>query len=73
MNELLLIYAPFVNSYEKIKNTILRLEKTNYRFSEFFLKYEARHFGKNRTLLDLISKPLQRLPNTILQLYGNIA
>jgi hypothetical protein len=56
---------PFVNFYKKSKETINRCNKNKPRFHEFskIAHNEPECSGKN--LIDLLTKPVERLPSTL--------
>lgn len=67
---LLKTYPPFVNFYEKTKDAILERDKTNSRFHAFLKITQAKPECGRQTLIELLIRPVQRLPSTLLLLDG---
>lgn len=67
------VYPPFVNSYDQIKETILRCDANNQRFHAFLQMQLARKETQRQSLVELLIRPVQRLPSTQLLLTGSKA
>lgn len=65
---LLKIYPPFLNFYEKTKEAILACDRTKPRFHAFLKIAQSRPECGRQTLIELLIRPVQRLPSTLLLL-----
>uniref|UniRef100_A0A1A8UDN8 Epithelial cell transforming sequence 2 oncogene n=1 Tax=Nothobranchius furzeri TaxID=105023 RepID=A0A1A8UDN8_NOTFU len=66
--ELLKAYPPFVNFFEMSKETIVRCEKQKPRFHAFLKINQAKPECGRQTLVELLIRPVQRLPSVALLL-----
>ncbi|XP_078115604.1 protein ECT2 isoform X2 [Sander vitreus] len=66
--ELVKAYPPFVNFFEMSKETIVRCEKQKPRFHAFLKINEAKPECGRQTLVELLIRPVQRLPSVALLL-----
>uniref|UniRef100_A0A1A9W9R4 DH domain-containing protein n=1 Tax=Glossina brevipalpis TaxID=37001 RepID=A0A1A9W9R4_9MUSC len=62
-DDLIEAYAPYINSFEQMKETLLRCDQQYPRFHEFLKIREKNSVFGRRTLQDLMIRPVQRLPN----------
>uniref|UniRef100_A0A8C4GLH4 Epithelial cell transforming 2 n=1 Tax=Dicentrarchus labrax TaxID=13489 RepID=A0A8C4GLH4_DICLA len=69
--ELVKAYPPFVNFFEMSKETIVRCEKQKPRFHAFLKINQAKPECGRQTLVELLIRPVQRLPSVALLLNGN--
>jgi hypothetical protein len=65
---LLKTYPPFVNFYEKTKDAILNCDKIKPRFHAFLKIAQSKPECGRQTLVELLIRPVQRLPSTLLLL-----
>jgi hypothetical protein len=65
---LLKTYPPFVNFYEKTKDAILNCSKLKPRFQAFLKHTQSKPECGRQTLVELLIRPVQRLPSTLLLL-----
>ena len=65
---LLKTYPPFVNFYEKTKDAILACDKLKPRFHAFLKIAQGKPECGRQTLVELLIRPVQRLPSTLLLL-----
>ena len=63
-------YPPFVNFFEKSKETLSRLDQARPRFHAFLKISQSRPECGRQTLQELLIRPVQRLPSMILLLSG---
>lgn len=63
-------YPPFVNFYEKTKDAIQSCDKTKPRFHAFLKIAQSKPECGRQTLSELLIRPVQRLPSTLLLLDG---
>uniref|UniRef100_A0A673JPL3 Protein ECT2-like n=1 Tax=Sinocyclocheilus rhinocerous TaxID=307959 RepID=A0A673JPL3_9TELE len=61
-------YPPFVNFFEMSKETIVRCERQNPRFHAFLKINQAKPECGRQTLVELLIRPVQRLPSVALLL-----
>ncbi|XP_053177632.1 protein ECT2 isoform X1 [Scomber japonicus] len=61
-------YPPFVNFFEMSKETIVRCEKLKPRFHAFLKINQAKPECGRQTLVELLIRPVQRLPSVALLL-----
>nr|XP_043900601.1 protein ECT2 isoform X2 [Solea senegalensis] len=66
--ELVKAYPPFVNFFEMSKETIVRCEKQKPRFHAFLKINQAKPECGRQSLVDLLIRPVQRLPSVVLLL-----
>ncbi|XP_042368762.1 protein ECT2 isoform X1 [Plectropomus leopardus] len=66
--ELVKAYPPFVNFFEMSKETIVRCEKLKPRFHAFLKINQAKPECGRQTLVELLIRPVQRLPSVALLL-----
>ncbi|XP_068175497.1 protein ECT2 isoform X2 [Antennarius striatus] len=66
--ELVKAYPPFVNFFEMSKDTIVRCEKQKPRFHAFLKINQAKPECGRQTLVELLIRPVQRLPSVALLL-----
>ncbi|XP_034737350.1 protein ECT2 isoform X3 [Etheostoma cragini] len=66
--ELVKAYPPFVNFFEMSKETIVSCEKQKPRFHAFLKINEAKPECGRQTLVELLIRPVQRLPSVALLL-----
>ncbi|GAB6020167.1 hypothetical protein CHUAL_002893 [Chamberlinius hualienensis] len=69
--ELLKAYPPFVNFFEKTKEMLLKCDATKPRFHAFLKICQGKHEFGRQSLVELLIRPVQRLPSIIL-LLGDI-
>jgi hypothetical protein len=67
-DSLLKTYPPFVNFYEKTKEAIAACDKTKPRFHAFLKIAQSKPECGRQTLTELLIRPVQRLPSTLLLL-----
>ena len=67
---LLKTYPPFVNFYEKTKDAIHNCDKAKPRFHAFLKIAQSKPECGRQTLTELLIRPVQRLPSTLLLLDG---
>ncbi|XP_063746555.1 protein ECT2 isoform X2 [Eleginops maclovinus] len=67
-NELVKAYPPFVNFFEMSKETIVRCEKQKPRFHAFLKINQCKPECGRQTLVELLIRPVQRLPSVALLL-----
>ena len=67
---LLKTYPPFINFYEKTKETILTCDRAKPRFHAFLKIAQSKPECGRQTLVELLIRPVQRLPSTLLLLDG---
>ena len=63
-------YPPFVNFYEKTKDAINNCDKIKPRFHAFLKIAQSKPECGRQTLVELLIRPVQRLPSTLLLLDG---
>ncbi|XP_029606895.1 protein ECT2 isoform X6 [Salmo trutta] len=66
--DLVKAYLPFVNFFEMSKETIVRCEKQKPRFHAFLKINQAKPECGRQTLVELLIRPVQRLPSVALLL-----
>ncbi|XP_053710341.1 protein ECT2 isoform X1 [Synchiropus splendidus] len=66
--ELVKAYPPFVNFFEMSKETIVRCERLKPRFHAFLKINQAKPECGRQTLVELLIRPVQRLPSVALLL-----
>uniref|UniRef100_A0A665WPY3 Epithelial cell transforming 2 n=1 Tax=Echeneis naucrates TaxID=173247 RepID=A0A665WPY3_ECHNA len=66
--ELVKAYPPFVNFFEMSKETVVRCEKQKPRFHAFLKINQAKPECGRQTLVELLIRPVQRLPSVALLL-----
>ncbi|XP_027025772.2 protein ECT2 isoform X2 [Tachysurus fulvidraco] len=66
--ELVKAYPPFVNFFEMSKETIVKCEKQKPRFHAFLKINQAKPECGRQTLVELMIRPVQRLPSVALLL-----
>ncbi|XP_040040799.2 protein ECT2 isoform X1 [Gasterosteus aculeatus] len=66
--ELVKAYPPFVNFFEMSKDTIVRCERQKPRFHAFLKINQSRPECGRQTLVELLIRPVQRLPSVALLL-----
>ncbi|XP_045063733.1 protein ECT2 isoform X4 [Coregonus clupeaformis] len=66
--DLVKAYPPFVNFFEMSKETIVRCEKQKPRFHAFLKINQAKPECGRQTLVELLIRPVQRLPSVALLL-----
>ncbi|XP_066564909.1 protein ECT2 isoform X2 [Amia ocellicauda] len=66
--DLVKAYPPFVNFFEMSKETIVRCEKLKPRFHAFLKINQAKPECGRQTLVELLIRPVQRLPSVALLL-----
>ncbi|XP_029286215.1 protein ECT2 isoform X3 [Cottoperca gobio] len=66
--ELVKAYPPFVNFFEMNKETIVRCEKQKPRFHAFLKINQSKPECGRQTLVELLIRPVQRLPSVALLL-----
>ncbi|KAM3876220.1 protein ECT2 [Diretmus argenteus] len=66
--ELVKAYPPFVNFFEMSKETIVRCEKQKPRFHAFLKINQTKPQCGRQTLVELLIRPVQRLPSVALLL-----
>ncbi|XP_051929319.1 protein ECT2 isoform X1 [Hippocampus zosterae] len=66
--ELVKAYPPFVNFFEMSKDTIVRCEKQKPRFHAFLKINQAKPECGRQALVELLIRPVQRLPSVALLL-----
>ncbi|XP_034563834.1 protein ECT2 isoform X4 [Notolabrus celidotus] len=66
--ELVRAYPPFVNFFEMSKDTIVRCEKQKPRFHAFLKINQSKPECGRQTLVELLIRPVQRLPSVALLL-----
>lgn len=69
-DELIKAYPPYVNFFEKMKETLLQCDASNPRFHAFLKINQAKPECGRQTLQDLMIRPVQRLPSISLLLNG---
>ena len=62
---LLKTYPPFVNFYEKTKDAILNCDKIKPRFHAFLKIAQSKPECGRQTLVELLIRPVQRVPSTL--------
>ncbi|KRY20657.1 Protein ECT2 [Trichinella patagoniensis] len=67
-DELVKAYPPFVNFYERTKETLNKCDKSKPRFHAFLKARQNRPESNRESLQELIIRPVQRLPSVILLL-----
>ncbi|XP_063772341.1 protein ECT2 isoform X2 [Pseudophryne corroboree] len=67
-NDLVKTYPPFVNFFEMSKETIIQSEKLKPRFHAFLKINQAKPECGRQTLVELLIRPVQRLPSVALLL-----
>ena len=67
-DDLMKAYPPFVNFFEKAKQTILECDKAKPRFHAFLKQCQCKPECGRQTLAELMIRPVQRLPSVILLL-----
>ncbi|XP_037075712.1 protein ECT2-like isoform X2 [Pollicipes pollicipes] len=67
-DELMRAYPPFVNFFEKSKETLVRLDASRPRFHAFLKISQSKPECGRQTLQELLIRPVQRLPSMILLL-----
>ncbi|KAF3835672.1 hypothetical protein F7725_028230 [Dissostichus mawsoni] len=67
-NDLVKAYPPFVNFFEMSKETIVRCEKQKPRFHAFLKINQCKPECGRQTLVELLIRPVQRLPSVALLL-----
>jgi hypothetical protein len=70
--ELIKAYPPFVNSFDKAKETLIECDRTKPRFHAFLKARESRPECLRQTLSELLIRPVQRLGSVTLLLRGGI-
>lgn len=70
--ELMRAYPPFVNFFEKSKETLQNLDATRPRFHAFLKISQSKPECGRQTLQDLLIRPVQRLPSMTLLLTGEL-
>ncbi|OWK05901.1 ECT2, partial [Cervus elaphus hippelaphus] len=68
--DLVKIYPPFVNFFEMSKETIIKCEKQKPRFHAFLKINQAKPECGRQSLVELLIRPVQRLPSVVLLLNG---
>ncbi|KAM7013062.1 protein ECT2 [Tautogolabrus adspersus] len=68
VSELVRAYPPFVNFFEMSKETIVRCEKQKPRFHAFLKINQSKPECGRQTLVELLIRPVQRLPSVALLL-----
>ena len=68
---LLKTYPPFVNFYEKTKDAITKCDTNKPRFHAFLKIAQSKPECCRQHLTELLIRPVQRLPSTLLLLDGN--
>ncbi|XP_022614964.1 protein ECT2 isoform X2 [Seriola dumerili] len=66
--ELVKAYPPFVNFFEMSKETVVRCEKQKPRFHAFLKINQSKPECGRQTLVELLIRPVQRLPSVALLL-----
>ncbi|KAJ7992843.1 hypothetical protein DPEC_G00266240 [Dallia pectoralis] len=66
--DLMKAYPPFVNFFEMSKDTIVRCEKQKPRFHAFLKINQSKPECGRQTLVELLIRPVQRLPSVALLL-----
>ncbi|MEE6501407.1 hypothetical protein FKM82_004161 [Ascaphus truei] len=66
--DLVKIYPPFVNFFEMSKETIIKCERLKPRFHAFLKINQAKPECGRQTLVELLIRPVQRLPSVALLL-----
>ncbi|XP_040897147.1 protein ECT2 isoform X2 [Toxotes jaculatrix] len=66
--ELVKAYPPFINFFEMSKETVVRCEKQKPRFHAFLKINQAKPECGRQTLVELLIRPVQRLPSVALLL-----
>ncbi|XP_037675260.1 protein ECT2-like [Choloepus didactylus] len=66
--DLVRIYPPFVNFFEMSKETIIKCEKQKPRFHAFLKINQAKPECGRQSLVELLIRPVQRLPSVALPL-----
>ncbi|XP_043730567.1 protein ECT2 isoform X6 [Cervus elaphus] len=66
--DLVKIYPPFVNFFEMSKETIIKCEKQKPRFHAFLKINQAKPECGRQSLVELLIRPVQRLPSVVLLL-----
>ncbi|KAF0304718.1 Protein ECT2 [Amphibalanus amphitrite] len=67
-DDLMRSYPPFVNFFEKSKETLVRLDQARPRFHAFLKISQSKPECGRQTLQELLIRPVQRLPSMILLL-----
>ncbi|XP_003380598.1 putative RhoGEF domain protein [Trichinella spiralis] len=67
-DKLVKAYPPFVNFYERTKETLNKCDKSKPRFHAFLKARQNRPESNRESLQELIIRPVQRLPSVILLL-----
>uniref|UniRef100_A0A5S6R1H6 Protein ECT2 n=1 Tax=Trichuris muris TaxID=70415 RepID=A0A5S6R1H6_TRIMR len=67
-DELVKVYPPFVNFYERTKEMLNFCDRTKPRFHAFLKARQNRPESNRESLQELIIRPVQRLPSVILLL-----
>ncbi|XP_071059112.1 protein ECT2 isoform X3 [Pseudochaenichthys georgianus] len=67
-NDMVKAYPPFVNFFEMSKETIVRCEKQKPRFHAFLKINQCKPECGRQTLVELLIRPVQRLPSVALLL-----
>ncbi|XP_075058246.1 protein ECT2 isoform X4 [Mixophyes fleayi] len=67
-NDLVKTYPPFVNFFEMSKETIIQCEKLKPRFHAFLKINQTKPECGRQTLVELLIRPVQRLPSVALLL-----
>ncbi|KRY20655.1 Sphingosine-1-phosphate lyase 1 [Trichinella patagoniensis] len=68
LQHLVKAYPPFVNFYERTKETLNKCDKSKPRFHAFLKARQNRPESNRESLQELIIRPVQRLPSVILLL-----
>ncbi|KAG1702356.1 Protein ECT2 [Nymphon striatum] len=64
-------YPPFVNFFEKTKDSLNHCDSTKPRFHAFLKLWQSKKECGRQSLRELFIRPVQRLPSVILLLNGN--
>ncbi|XP_022238533.1 protein ECT2-like [Limulus polyphemus] len=67
-SDLMRAYPPFVNFFEKTKEMLLQCDKNKPRFHAFLKRCQSKPECGRQNLVELLIRPVQRLPSVVLLL-----
>lgn len=70
LEEIERVYPPFVNFYDQRKETVESLSKKFGRFHAYLRRCQSRKETGRNSILELMIRPVQRLPSMMLILQG---
>lgn len=65
-------YPPFINYFENMREMLLKCDQTKPRFHAFLKVCQTKPECGRQTLVELLIRPVQRLPSISLLLTGEI-